>query len=316
MSRCLFTYKEMAATKIYSEEGLKKLNPRLKDLKVFPYSKVEQDIEVQRYAGKISIQGVQPKLSAKLSVKDQSFQLTDKDGDFILKPQVDNFKELPQNEDLTMHLAELAGMKVPWHGLIKAKDGSLIYAIKRFDRLPRKRKLPQEDFAQLMGATRTTKYQASMEKVCEIIEEFCTYPVIELEKLFRLTLFAFLTGNEDMHLKNFSLQTDLKNIVKLTPAYDLVNTTIAMVDPKEEMALELNGKKHGFIRSDFISYFAAKHCYLSQQQAEKILGEYLNLIPEFQRWIGMSFLSDEMKRRYNELLLERAKRLSDVRKPS
>lgn len=308
MKRCLFTYKE-SGNEDYSLEGLKTLNSRLTSLKIFPYSKTEQDIEVQRYAGKISIQGVQPKLSAKLSVKNETFELVSVEGDFILKPQVDKFKELPQNEDLTMHLAQISGIKVPWHGLIKAKDNSLIYVVKRFDRLPRKRKLPQEDFAQLMGATRTTKYQASMERVAEIIEEFCTYPVLELEKLFKITLFAFLTGNEDMHLKNFSLQTDLKNIVKLTPAYDLVNSTIAMVEPKEEFALELNGKKHGFVRSDFIDYYASESCYIPKPRAEKILESFIKLIPEYQAWIQNSFLSEEMKRNYVNLVVERAKRL-------
>lgn len=306
INRCLLTYEELEAGESYSLAGLKKLNSRLKNLKLFPYDRQEQTREVQRHAGKISIQGIQPKLSAKLSVKNESFELVDKDGEFIIKPQVNDYPELPQNEDLTMHLAQIVGLNVPWHGLIRAKDDSLLYVIKRFDRLTKKRKLPQEDFAQLLGATRSTKYQSNMEKVCELVEEFCSFPALELENIFKLTLFSFLIGNEDLHLKNFSVQTTLKGIVKLTPAYDLVNTTIALVEPEEELALELNGKKHGITRKDLIDYFAPEHCDVQKEQAIRILDSYLKQIPTFEAWIQKSFLSKEMKEKYVKLILERA----------
>jgi serine/threonine-protein kinase HipA len=205
-----------------------------------------------------------------------------------------------------MHLAQIVGLNVPWHGLIKAKDGSLLYVIKRFDRLPKKKKLPQEDFAQLLGATRSTKYHSNMEKVCEIVEAFCSFPALELENVFKLTLFSFLIGNEDLHLKNFSVQTTLKGIVKLTPAYDLMNTTIALVEPQEELALELNGKKHGITRKDLIDYFAPEHCYVKKEHAIKILDSYLKQIPTFESWVQKSFLSKEMKEKYMKLILDRA----------
>jgi serine/threonine-protein kinase HipA len=200
-NHCLLTYEQIETNKMYSPIGLKNLNVRLKNLKPFPFDRFEQTREAQRHAGKISIQGIQPKLSARLSVKNESFELVDKDGDYIIKPQVYDYPELPQNEDLTMHLAQVVGLNVPWHGLIRAKDDSLLYVIKRFDRLTKKKKLPQEDFAQLLGATRSTKYQSSMEKVCETVEEFCSFPTLELENIFKMTLFSFLVGNEDLHLK-------------------------------------------------------------------------------------------------------------------
>ncbi len=306
INRCLLTYEELEAGESYTLAGLKKINVRLTNLKPFPYDRQEQTREVQRHAGKISIQGIQPKLSAKLSVKNESFELVDKDGEYIIKPQVNDYPELPQNEDLTMHLAQIVGLNVPWHGLIKAKDGSLLYVIKRFDRLPKKKKLPQEDFAQLLGATRSTKYHSNMEKVCEIVEAFCSFPALELENVFKLTLFSFLIGNEDLHLKNFSVQTTLKGIVKLTPAYDLMNTTIALVEPQEELALELNGKKHGITRKDLIDYFAPEHCYVKKEHAIKILDSYLKQIPTFESWVQKSFLSKEMKEKYMKLILDRA----------
>jgi serine/threonine-protein kinase HipA len=308
--RCHFTYEKHKNGQCYSESGLKKLDARLKNLQIFPYNQQEQTLEVHRHAGKISIQGIQPKLSAKLSVKNENFQLVDRDGEYIIKTQVNDYPELPQNEDLTMHLARLAGLNVPWHGLIKAKDNSLLYVIRRFDRLKNKKKLPQEDFAQLLGATRSTKYQSNMEKVCEIVEEFCSFPFLELENIFRLTLFSFLVGNEDLHLKNFSIQTTPKGVIKLTPVYDLVNTTIALVEPQEELALELNGKKRGLTKKDFIDYFAPEHCYIEKEKAVEILDSYLQLIPLFEVWIKKSFLSEELKKKYSKVLLQRAAILS------
>ena len=309
MSRCLLTY-ELTSAGEYSPEGLRKLNRRLENLKRFPYNREEQIREVQKHAGKISIQGVQPKLSAKLSVKHEQFVLVERFGEYIIKPQVLDYPELPQNEDLTMHLARIAGLETPWHGLLKAKDNSLLYAIKRFDRLPKKKKLAQEDFAQLMGATRSTKYAASMEKVCEVVEEFASFPIIELEKIFNRVLFSFLIGNEDMHLKNFSIQTTPRGVRQLTPVYDLLNTTIAMPAAEEELALELNQKKREFNRSDFIEYFGPEHCYIKKEKGNEILQELLSKVATFETWIDHSFLSEGMKEKYKILLHERALRLS------
>lgn len=308
MSKCLLTYLTTQSEN-YSPEGLQSLHKRLDELKLFPYSQKDQQIEVQRYAGKLSIQGVQAKLSAKLLVKDQSFKLVETRGDYILKPQSIHFNELPENEDLTMKLAKVAGLDTPWHGFIKARDNSLLYAIKRFDRYGKGKKLHQEDFAQLVGATRVTKYQADMEKVSEVIEKYCSFPTLELPKLLRLTLFSFLIGNEDMHLKNFSLQTDRKGIIKLTPAYDLLNSSIAMVEPQEEMALSLNGKKHGFTKEDFIDYYALEYLMMTKPMAQKVLDNILSKKEQMIELINKSFLSKEMKESYLELFLSRIKRL-------
>lgn len=141
-----------------------------------------------------------------------------------------------------MCLAEIVGLEIPVHGLIYSKDNSMTYFIKRFDRIGANKKLALEDFAQLSGEDRYTKYKSSMEKVAAIIESFCTFPKIEFVKLFKLTLFNFLIGNEDMHLKNFSLITRGSK-VSLSPAYDLLNSTIAQKNAEEEIALPIRGRK-------------------------------------------------------------------------
>ena len=139
-----------------------------------------------------------------------------------------------------MKLAQLSGFEVPLHGMIYSKDKSLTYFIRRFDRTPRGYKYAVEDFAQIAGLVRDNKYNYSMEKIVELVNRYCTFPQIEKVKLFNLVLFNFLTGNEDAHLKNFSLITK-DNIISLAPSYDLLNTTIIGTG-KDEIALPLRGK--------------------------------------------------------------------------
>ncbi|MCP4152222.1 MAG: HipA domain-containing protein, partial [bacterium] len=192
LTRCPITYEALENTgTLYSLSGLKQLSRSLHHLEAFPYSAEEQVREAAQRATKMSVQGVQPKLSALLDVKKSTFQVVNRYGRYILKPQNMLFPELPQNEDLTMKLAKIAGIEVPLHGMIYSKDNSLTYFIRRFDRVGKKRKLPLEDFAQLTGNTRETKYESSMEKVSAVIDGFCTFPAIEKIKLFRLTLFNF-----------------------------------------------------------------------------------------------------------------------------
>jgi serine/threonine-protein kinase HipA len=175
-------------------------------------------------------------------VVEQEFKVVDQFGTYIMKPQNDIFPESPQNEDLTMRMAKVLGINVPFHGMVYGKDGSLSYFIKRFDRYGKGKKYATEDFAQLTGNTRDTKYRFSMEKLVPVIEEFCTFPVVEKVEFFKRIVFCFVTGNKDMHLKNFSLITK-DGKTTLAPAYDLLNSSIAIKSPEEEIALTLKGKK-------------------------------------------------------------------------
>ncbi len=306
MNRCPITYEKCADGK-YSLKGLKKLSPRLRSLKDFPFSAEDQVREAIARASKMSIQGVQPKLSVRLNVKNEVFKIVDTGGHYIFKPQTINYREVPENEDVTMRLAELIGIDVPLHGLVYSKDGSMTYFIRRFDRVGRNGKIPLEDFAQLSGKDRDTKYESSMEQVVSIIDQFCTFPAIEKLKLFNLTLFNYLIGNEDMHLKNFSvIRRDLK--VELSPAYDLLNSTI-ILNSQEELALPLNGKKNKLKKDDFFVYFAKKRLELTPKIIEQTLSRIVN---SFSKWIDLinkSFLSDSMKTQYINLMNEKFNKL-------
>ncbi len=305
MSRCPITYESCDGR--YSSTGLKQLSRHLTDLQPLAYNSSELRKEAAARASKISIQGVQPKLSVLLRVKEQRFVLVDRGGHYIFKPQAADYVQVPENEDVTMRLAALAGIDVPLHGLLYGRDGELTYFIKRFDRFGRDGKIHVEDFAQLSGHDRDTKYRSSMEQVGRIIEKFCTFPVVEKVKLMRLTLFSFLVGNEDMHLKNFSVIRQ-KGIILLSPAYDLLNTTIPLAQPEEELALPLNARKNRLKRNDFL-VFASKRLHLSRRVIEKMLDQFSMVRAEWEAMIRVSFLSEEMKEKYLNLLDERFGRI-------
>jgi len=297
----------------YSTKGLRILSATLKKLSPLEYTVDEQLLEAVARADKMSIQGFQPKLSSILRVKEGRFEVVDNHGRFILKPPPPEYAEVPANESLTMTLAKLSGIEIPDHGLVYAIDGSLTYWIRRFDREGRgTRKFPQEDFAQLLGRSRETKYDSSMEQVVSVVDRFCTFPVLEKRRLALLVLFCFLTGNEDMHLKNFSLVTRIKKdrpLVRLRPAYDLLNTTVILKNPPEEVALPIRGKKRNLTRSDLLGSFCHERCGVTGKFLDQLLETLSGLVPRFDELIGRSFLSKEKRNAYRAVLHERSGRL-------
>ena len=292
---------------LYSQQVLKYLSKNLLSLKPLQYSASEQRQEALNRDSKLSIQGVQPKWSAILSIKNQAFEIVDQFGTFIIKPQNDLFQELPENRDLTMKMAKLFKIEVPIHGLVYSKDKSLSYFIKRFDRYNQNQKYQTEDFSQLTGNSRETKYNYSIEKTVQVINDYCTFPAIEKIDYFKRILFCFLTGNEDMHLKNFSLITRNRKTT-LAPTYDFLNSSIAIKNPQEEMALSLKGKKSNFKSSDFIHYFAKERLELNDKSIDKVLADTNKNILNWKQLIEISFLTEEMKTKYLELFESRINR--------
>jgi serine/threonine-protein kinase HipA len=308
MTRCPITYAPVEAGVRYSRAGLNTLSRSLAQLQALRYTAEEQRQEAMVRATKMSIQGVQPKLSARLRSKAGCFEIVDKGGRYILKPQHHIFRHLPENEDVTMRLAQSVGIEVPVHGLVYSRDESLTYFIRRFDRTGRSAKLAVEDFAQLAGASRDTRYDFSMERLIPLIDRYCTFPAVERVELFRRVLFCFLTGNEDMHLKNFSIIIK-DEIVKLAPAYDLLNTTIALRGADEEMALPLHGKKRNLTRNDLIRYYGTERLGLNEVVIDEVLGEFAESIPLWAAVIATSFLPEGLKEEYTTLVGDRATRL-------
>jgi serine/threonine-protein kinase HipA len=307
MNKCPITYLPCGTAR-YSSEGLRLLDKSLNDLQDFPFSAPEQRREASFSMSKMSIQGVQPKLSTVLDKKAGVFKIVVQKGNFIIKPQHEGYLQMPENEDLTMKMASLVGIEVPLHGMIWCKDGSLSYFIQRFDREGKKTKLATEDFAQLAGLSRDTKYDYTLEKVIKLLDAHCTFPAVEKLKFFRLILFCFLTGNEDMHLKNFTLITR-QGKVELSPAYDLINSTLVLDGAEEEMALMLAGKRKEFRYRELVTYFGLEKLQLSPKVVEATLQNFESKIPACLDLIQQSFLNEDGKKFYRELLSARSKRL-------
>ncbi|GAB5520353.1 MAG: HipA domain-containing protein [Rhodothermales bacterium] len=308
--RCPLSYALLEAEEtLYSIAGLRRLSPHLHALSPLPFSSAALIEEAAARADKLSIGGVQPKVSAVLRPAAQTFELVDQGGRYILKPEHPFYPELPANEDVTMRIAAAAGIETPTHGLIYTEDDKLCYMIQRFDRTGRSGKVAVEDFGQLMGLGRETKYGSSMERVASVLDRYATFPVVEKRKLFLRTLVAFLTGNEDMHVKNFSLIEAAGGVWQLSPAYDMVSTTLALREAREEMALPIRGKKANLTRTMLVEYFGGQRLGLPEKARNGVLQAVHDALPEWRALIAKSFLSAARQEAYLALIDERAQRL-------
>jgi len=271
-----------------------------------PIALNEISIEAQKLAGKLSISGVQPKLSVWLD--GEKLIPVEKDGQYILKPQTQDFPELPQNEYLCMQMGKRFGLNTAQFVLLGLSDGSPAYVVKRFDRFKKGRrveKLACEDMHQILGGP--DKYAGSHEQVAKVIKEHCRFAPLELQRLFEMTVFNFAIGNGDAHRKNFSLLTSADGTVALSPAYDLVSSRLVIPEEDEELALSLNGKHNRLRRADFLTY--ADHVGIGTSYAEGRITDLLSLRDEFLGLIGHSMLTAGLRDRLRGILTERLSRL-------
>ncbi|MDB5193954.1 MAG: type toxin-antitoxin system HipA family toxin, partial [Segetibacter sp.] len=242
MPNCWFCYKD-AGNEEYHKSCSKKFfgTAEVPELKLD--DKLLEELAERTVNKRIAVTGVQPKLSVTLEKTQGKDRLTIVGlwGEYILKPQHHHFPSMPETEDLTMHLASLFKINVCKHTLIRASDGSLVYLAKRFDR-EKNKKIHVEDFCQLSGFLTENKYKGSYEKAGKLVLQHCTHQGLDALNYFELVLFSYLSGNNDMHLKNFSLLYNEDDVV-LSPAYDLLN--VNLVNPKDdkELGLTLNAKK-------------------------------------------------------------------------
>ena len=255
-----------------------------------------------------TVTGVQPKLSLGLTTNvNQPKRLTIVGllGEYILKPQTEEYLLLPENEDLTMHLATLSKLKTVPHTLIQFQSGKKAYLTKRIDR-KKGLKLHMEDMCQLTERLTEQKYQGSYEQIANVIKKYSINPMLDLINFYELILFCFLTGNNDMHLKNFSLINEGFGYT-LCPAYDLVATQLILEDDNEDLALHLNGKKKKINKNDFIT--AMKTAGIEQKVIDNIFSKFNKLIEIWFNFIEVSFLSEEFKIRYIELIKIKSKQI-------
>lgn len=309
MCRCLFCYKELG-------KGEKDFHPQcakkffgLQEAPLLDYRHEELDkLAEQVIRSQTSLTGVQPKLSLNLNKHEGTSRLTIVGlwGNYIFKPQTEDYIQLPENEDLTMHLAEAAKISVVPHSLIRMADGELGYITKRIDRTKNGEKVDMEDMCQLTLHPTEYKYKGSHEQIAKAIMQYCDMPKLELANYMQLLLFCFVTGNNDMHLKNFSIYRP-KNIYQLAPAYDLLNIAIANPIDKEELALTLSGRKSKLQLKDFLK--AGEAMGLEEKVITHLIGNMQKALPKWKMLIQSSFLTEEMKVKYEQLVTSRLERL-------
>ncbi len=258
----------------------------------------------------IAVPGVQPKLS--MSLINETTEFTHSrltivgalGGNYIFKPPSNDFPEMPANEHLTMRIAESFGIQTVASSLIRLQSGELSYITKRIDRVAGGEKKHMLDMFQITEAY--DKYKSSSEKIGKALGNYSSNTMLDKLFFFELTLFSFLMGNNDMHLKNFSM-IETVNGWSLAPAYDLLNAAIVNQEDKEEMALTLNGRKNKLEKIDF--EVLGDNLGLTTKQIARVFGRFYKLKSKAIKWIDTSFLSNKMKTLYKEKMEERYNRI-------
>lgn len=300
MSRCILCGKTVDENAEHHESCLKKLFG-VNYLPKIDLALNEVSIKAQKMAGKLSISGVQAKLSMRLNRADKELEVVAEGGQYILKPQIETFPSIPQNENLCMNIALNLGISVPPHSLIRLKDNTMAYIVKRFDRI-KGRKLHQEDFLQILN--KEDKYGGSLEQIGNKLQKISEVPGLDVQLFFERVLFFFIIGNGDAHLKNFSIIYDEEAHIRLSPAYDIVSSKLVIPD-EEDIALPMNGKKNKITSKDF-EQFARTLKIHSAVSYKKILGK-IDLINSLIK--EASYLSWDEKKGFLEIVKERNSRL-------
>ena len=256
-------------------------------------------LKAQDMAGKMSISGVQPKLSLKLDKRQMQLIIAPTGGEYIFKPQVQHFSHIPENENCCMDIAEAFGVDVPPHCLLPLSDGTLAYIVKRFDRKGEE-KIHQEDFYQILE--KKDKYLGSLEQIGKKLKEISAVPGLDVQLFFERVVLSFILGNGDGHFKNYSISY-YQDGVRLSPAYDIVCSKLVL--PKEEdSALTINSKKNNLTREDFDSL--AEYLKIPEKVRYEKFSEKTTLIKQF---IQASQLPADSKTKFIEIISSRYDRL-------
>ncbi len=312
MRRCLCCYKPLSKGETDYHPKCAQRFFQTSVTPTLPYTRIDVDklakVVVQ---SRTTVTGVQEKLSLDIAHDTQGnaqrLTIVGVLGRFILKPQTSLFTALPEMEDLTMHLAEIAHISTVPHALIRFNDGELNYITRRVDRMSDGKKLAMEDMCQLAERQTEQKYQGSYELVASLITRYSSMPKLDLVNYWEQVLFSWVVGNADMHLKNFSLISERPGLYRLSPTYDQVSTAIVMPEDTEELAMTVQGFKKKLMNFDF--RYAMESTGVEEKTAQRILSRFDRFKEEWFACIDSSFVTDEQKTMFKELITERLERL-------
>lgn len=301
MRKCLYCYKPLTDGEIDFHKSCARKIFESTAVPELPYTRANiRELAREIVTASTTVTGVQAKLSLDIARGQgnapQRFTIVGLWGRFILKPQTELYANLPENEDLSMHLAEAAGIRTVPHSLIRFSDGELCYITRRIDRTQIGDKVAMEDMCQLSERLTEHKYKGSYERIAKLIRQYSSAPLLDIINFWEIVLFSWLTGNADMHLKNFSLYRP-SDAYMLTPAYDLLSTALAMPEDDEELALTLNGKKKRIKRADFEK--AMSDSGMDDKAIANLFSRFAKAIPKWHELIDMSFLPNDLQKAYH-----------------
>lgn len=311
MEKCLYCYKELKKGQTDYHPACAKKIFNTKHAPVLPYKRSQiNELAQIVIRAQTTLTGVQSKLSLDIKAHDKNepdrFTIVGLWGRYILKPQTESYRCLPELEDLTMHMAEIAKIAVVPHSLIRFEDGELCYITRRIDRTNDGCKIAMEDMCQICERLTEYKYKGSYEQIAKQIKKHSSVAQLDLVNFWEIVVFSWITGNSDMHLKNFSLYKTPMGIC-LTPAYDLLATLLVMPEDTEELALTLNGKKRKLTQHDFIKAMTASG--LDDKVIKKMYQKFRHAIYKWLDIINDSFLPTDMQKAYKRLIISRALRI-------
>lgn len=312
MNKCLYCYKPLIEGEVDYHKACARKIFESANVPILPYTRANiKELAREIVSASTTVTGVQAKLSLDLSRSNagepQRFTIVGLSGRFILKPQTERYASLPENEDLTMRMAETVGIKTVPHALMRFADGELCYITRRIDRTKNGGKIAMEDMCQLSERLTEDKYKGSYERVAKLIHKYSAAPLLDIVNFWEIVLFSWLTGNADMHLKNFSLFRPTKNYM-LAPAYDLLSTSIVLPEDDEELALTLNGKKKRIKRADFEK--AMRDSEMDEKAITNLFNRFSKAIPKWHELIDMSFLPAELQETYHDKINAMSRRLN------
>ena len=320
MSKCLYCYKELHPGEVdFHPECARKMfgtttAPELQYSRDNLAGLAEKVIK-----SSTSVTGVQAKLSLEIDRGKKNepsrFTIVGLWGNYILKPQSSQYRCLPELEDVTMKMAEIAKIKTAKHSLIRFADGELGYITLRMDRGKKGQKHSMLDICQLSNRLTEHKYLGSYEQLAQTIIKYSSVPYLDVQKFWEVVLFSWITGNSDMHCKNFSL-LDEGNGYQLSPAYDLLAVLLADPDDMDELAMPIftGGEKAGFDRNSFVKAFAASG--VQEITANKLIDKMASHKNKWIDTVESSFLTEDLKSKYKKLIDRRLQKLVDNRKVS
>ena len=236
-----------------------------------PRSEILFDELVSKFALTSVLSGVQPKVIAK--VTDKATLCID---EYIIKSWGDDYKHLALNEFFCMQIVKKANIPVP--DFYISNDHKL-FIMKRFDLCENGKHFGFEDMCVLQAKQRDDKYDGSYEQIAKTIKIFTSSKnkKLSLKQYYKMIIINNFVKNGDAHLKNFALlYKDIKDI-SISPAFDIVNTTLYIKN--DIPALHLLGSKKWWNKK-FLLRFGVESCNLTLKECNELYDECFDSLLE------------------------------------